>query len=129
MPSTLALLDQRASAHPGNSKLGDYTSHLSLKPSEYFARNVRVGAMVPPTEMAVRHEIGVGSLMWGSDYPHPEGSWPATSDRMAASFTGAPEDEVAAILGGNALDWYHFDADKLAEVAARIGPEKRALAG
>ena len=35
----------------------------------------------------------------------------------------------AAILGGNALDWYHFDADKLAEVAARIGPEKRALAG
>jgi predicted TIM-barrel fold metal-dependent hydrolase len=46
VPSYLELLDQRATAHAGNSKLGDFTSHLTMKPSEYFARNVRIGAMV-----------------------------------------------------------------------------------
>jgi len=128
-PSFLELLDHRAARHAGSSKLGDYTSHLSLLPSEYFARNIRLGAMVPPAEMAVRHEIGVDCLMWGSDYPHPEGSWPETPLRLSDSFTGVPEDEAAAILGGNAIDFYGFDAEKLAGIAARIGPEKNAFAG
>jgi predicted TIM-barrel fold metal-dependent hydrolase len=126
-PSYLELLDQRASSHAGSAKLGDFTSHLSLKPSEYFARNIRIGAMVHPREMELRKEIGVGCLMWGSDYPHPEGSWPETENRMNASFTGAPEPDTAAILGGNAAEWYGFDADALRAVVDRIGPEKQAL--
>ena len=129
VPSWLQLMDHRASAHRGSSKLGDYTSHLKLKPSEYFARNIRVGAMVPPTEVAVRDEIGIGSIMWGSDYPHPEGSWPHTGERLADSFTGIPEAETAAMLGGNALEFYGFDAEKLAPHVARIGPEKASFRG
>jgi predicted TIM-barrel fold metal-dependent hydrolase len=128
VPHTLALLDERHSDHPGNAKLGDYKSHLSLKPSEYFARNVRVGASVPRREAELRHEIGVANLMWGSDFPHPEGTWPQTAERLHASFHGLPEAEVAAILGANAAAFYGFDAEKLAPLVARIGPEKRALA-
>jgi len=128
VPHTLALLDERHSDHPGNAKLGDYKSHLSLKPSEYFARNVRVGASVPRREALLRHEIGVANLMWGSDFPHPEGTWPQTAERLHASFHGLPEPEVAAILGANAAAFYGFDLEKLAPLVARIGPEKRALA-
>jgi len=128
VPPYLELLDQRASDHPGNAKLGDYKSHLSLKPSEYFARNVRIGSAISRREAELRHQIGVGSLMWGSDFPHPEGTWPQTESRLRETFRGLPEEEVVAILGGNAVELYGFDAEKLAPLVARIGPEKRALA-
>ncbi|MBW2426938.1 MAG: amidohydrolase [Deltaproteobacteria bacterium] len=128
VPSYLELLDNRASDHPGNAKLGDYKSHLTLKPSEYFARNCRVGSSTARPEVEARHEIGLGSLMWGSDYPHPEGTWPETSSRLHASFHGVPEAEVASILGGNAAELYGFDVEKLAPLVARIGPAKSALA-
>ncbi len=128
VPSMLELLDQRYSVHAGNAKLGDYRSHLSMKPSEYFARNVRIGASIPRREVELRHEIGVGNLMWGSDFPHPEGSWPHTAERLRASFAGVPEAEVGRILGGNAAEFYGFDAEKLAPLVARIGPKKSELA-
>ena len=43
------------------------------------ARNVKLGAScMARVEAEARHTIGIGSLMWGTDYPHPEGSWPDT---------------------------------------------------
>ncbi len=124
VPSFLEMLDQRATTHAGSAKLGDFTSHLKMKPSEYFARNVRIGSMGHRHEIEKRYEIGIGVLMWGSDYPHPEGSWPETSDRLTTSFQGIPESDRDAILGGNAAAAYGFDTEKLAPLVARIGPEK-----
>ena len=46
---------------------------------------------------------------------------------MRDSFHGIPEDEIAAMLGGNAVRLYGFDAEKLAPLVARIGPEKSAF--
>jgi hypothetical protein len=43
---------------------------------------------------------------------------------MYETFQGLPEDEVVAMLGGNALEFYGFDSQKLAPLVARIGPEK-----
>ena len=72
-------------------------------------------------------EAFVGVLMWSSDYPHPEGTWPETHDRMADSFRGIPELERDAMLGGNAAEFYGFDVEKLAPLVTRIGPEKRSF--
>jgi len=128
VPHYLELLDQRYSQTHFSAKLGDFYSHLSLKPSEYFARNVRLGAScMPRREAELRHEIGVPQIMWGSDYPHPEGTWPFTRNQMIDTFKGLPEDEIAAMLGGNAAEFYDFDCEKLASIAARIGPEKSAF--
>jgi predicted TIM-barrel fold metal-dependent hydrolase len=63
-------------------------------------------------------------MMWGSDYPHPEGTWPETRAQMLDTFRGLPEDELAALLGGNCARVYGLDPEKLAPLAARIGPEK-----
>jgi hypothetical protein len=63
--------------------------------------------------------------MWGTDYPHPEGSWPVTRDQMRETFSGLPEDEIGKMLGGNAAAFYGIDTEKLAPLVARIGPEKR----
>ncbi len=128
VPEYLRLLDQRYSETHYAQKLGDYRSHLSMKPSDYFARNVGLGAScMPRREAKLRHEIGLGCIMWGSDFPHPEGSWPHTREQMLETFTGLPEDEIAAMLGGNAARRYGFDVEKLAPLVARIGPEKSAF--
>jgi predicted TIM-barrel fold metal-dependent hydrolase len=128
-PEYLRLLDQRYSETHYSAKLGDYRSHLKHRPSEYFHRQVSLGAScMPRREAELRHEIGIGSILWGSDYPHPEGTWPYTREQMVDTFHGLPEAEIAAMLGGNAARCYGFDTEKLATLVARIGPEKRAFA-
>lgn len=128
-PEYLALLDQRYSETHYSAKLGDYRSHLKSKPSEYFARQVALGAScMSRREAEVRHAIGVSSIMWGSDYPHPEGSWPLTSPQVHETFDGLPTGEIADMLGGNAARFYGFDAKALAPLVARIGPEKASFA-
>ena len=123
VPELLHLLDHRYGSHAGNAKLGDYRSHMSMKPSEYFARQVRVGSNLHGREVQIRHEIGLGTMMWGSDYPHPEGSWPETASRLAENFAGVPAEEIAQMIGGNAADFYGFDREKLAPLVAEIGPD------
>ncbi len=128
VPEVLQLMDQRYSETHYSAKLGDFRSHLSLKPSEYFRRNVFLGAScMPRREVELRHEIGLANIMWGSDYPHPEGSWPDTRSQLVESFHGVPKQELAAMLGGNAVELYGFDREKLAPLVARIGPEESAF--
>ena len=50
---------------------------LPEKPSDYFARNVWIGASFPsPSEAAAMKKVGVDRMMWGSDYPHNESTVP-----------------------------------------------------
>lgn len=125
VPEFLELMDFRYEDTPYSAKLGDYTSHLEMKPSEYFARNISIGAScMPRKEALLRNEIGLANLCWGSDYPHPEGSWPHTLDQMKASLHGLPESDIAAILGKNEARIFGFDEEKLAPLVAKIGPKK-----
>ena len=125
VPDYLRLLDVRYEVTPQAQKLGDYISHLSMKPSDYFRRNVRLGAAcMSPGDGQLGKAIGGECIMWGSDYPHPEGSWPYTRDQMLKALAGLSDDEITAQLGGNAVEFYSLDAEKLAPIAARIGPKK-----
>ena len=60
--------------------------------------------------------------MWGSDYPHDEGTYPYTRENLRARFHDAPEAELRQILAGNAAELYDFDLDALAPLAAQVGP-------
>jgi predicted TIM-barrel fold metal-dependent hydrolase len=124
VPELLALMDQRYSETHYSAKLGDYRSHLERKPSEYFHRQVFLGAScMPRREAEMRAEIGVGNIMWGSDYPHPEGTWPYTHQQMIETFRGIPENDLRAMLGLNAARVYGLDLEALERRAARIGPK------
>lgn len=97
---------------------------LPRKPSEYFRSNAWIGAAFMDEDVVrARYDIGVDKLMWGSDYPHIEGTWPHTAERLSAVFAGVPRDEVAMMLGGTAAAVYGFDVKALARVAAEVGPE------
>jgi hypothetical protein len=60
--------------------------------------------------------------MWGSDYPHDEGSHPHTREHLRSRFADVAPDEVRKMLTTNAADLYDFDVEALAPLAARIGP-------
>ena len=124
LPSWLRMLDHNYTDVHHSAKLGDFRKHLSMSPSAYFQRNIGVGAScIPRGDMEVRRQLGVEKMMWGSDYPHPEGSWPQTASIMEEVFKGFPEPDVRAILGENAINWYGLDRAGLRAVADRIGPE------
>ena len=126
----VALLEQRYAEAHYSQKLGDFRSHLKDKsPAQAFRENVFIGAScMPRREAEHRHEIGLNQIGWGSDYPHPEGSWPFTKDQMFDTFRGLPENEVADMLGLNSARFYGFDVEKLAPIVERIGPKKSWLA-
>jgi predicted TIM-barrel fold metal-dependent hydrolase len=65
--------------------------------------------------------------MWGSDYPHMEGTWPHTQDKLQAALGSVPTDEVTQILGGTAARVYGFDVEKLSRLASEIGPERSSM--
>jgi predicted TIM-barrel fold metal-dependent hydrolase len=76
----------------------------------------------------MRHAIGVPNILWGSDFPHDEGTWPDTHAALHATFDGVPESELRAMLGENAVEVYGFDERALAPHAERIGPKVESFA-
>jgi len=77
---------------------------LSLMPSEIVTRQVSVGFQSDRACIMSRSVTGVRPLMWGSDYPHAEGTFPRSKEVIARLFDGIEisEQDRADILGGNA---------------------------
>ena len=93
------------------------------RPSEYWRSNCLAGAsFIHKAEVEMRHEIGIESISFGRDFPHPEGTWPHTRDFLRLAFEGVPEDEVRLMLGENAIRFLDLDRERLAEIAKRVGP-------
>ena len=108
---------------------GPTVARMSLTPSEYFARQCHVGAsFLPPRECAMRREIGVDRIMWGTDYPHVEGSHPYTRELLRLAFQGVDPEEIQRMVGLNAAALYGFDLDRLVPLAARVGPRRSEIA-
>jgi predicted TIM-barrel fold metal-dependent hydrolase len=122
-PDFLWRVDMMATREHGMRKMVNTRGTLTMLPSEYFDRNVKIGSSnTRRRELGRRYEIGVGNIMWGNDFPHPEGTWPYTREFLKNRFWDIPIDETEQILGLNQVDFYGFDLDRLQVVADRIGP-------
>ncbi len=96
---------------------------MSLTPTEYFQRNVSVGAsFLRASESALRHDVGVERIMWGADYPHSEGSYPFSREALRAAFGSCDPAETVQMVEINAAERYGFDLDALRAIGAEIGP-------
>ncbi len=96
------------------------TPTLSRRPSEIVRDQCHVTLGADEAPVLARSITGVGPLMWASDYPHPEGTFPESRAVVERIFAGVPADEVAAIAGGNAARVYGID---LAAATERIGTQ------
>ena len=96
---------------------------ISKLPSDYFGTNIFIGAStMSREEIRRRYVIGCDVMMWGTDYPHPEGTWPDTVGVLKRSFHDAPVDDTANLVGLTAADCYGMDMTVLREIADHIGP-------
>jgi predicted TIM-barrel fold metal-dependent hydrolase len=124
VPDIVAKMDEKYLGGHNTKKLGDaFRENLTMKPSEYIDRNVFFAASTPGVEdIGRRHEIGVGNILWGNDFPHPEGTFPFTREMVRQRFTDLPRDETERILTYNAAELYGIDVAALAPLVERIGP-------
>jgi predicted TIM-barrel fold metal-dependent hydrolase len=79
---------------------------LDDPPSVAVRRQCHVTLGADRTPILAREITGVEPLMWASDYPHPEGTFPESQQVVARIFADVPEDEMQAIVGGNAARLY-----------------------
>ncbi|MCU1501510.1 MAG: hypothetical protein JWM12_864, partial [Ilumatobacteraceae bacterium] len=75
--------------------------YLTMKPSDYFHRNVSVTFEDDPDGIATRHDIGVRNLCWGNDYPHHDSIWPNSMTVLQKIMAGVPDDEVERMCFSN----------------------------
>jgi predicted TIM-barrel fold metal-dependent hydrolase len=85
-------------------------------PSDFFRRNVVLSFQEDAIGIRLRDVIGVDNMMWGSDYPHSESTFPQSRKILSEILAGVPDDEQAKIVGSNTARVYHFD------VATLTGP-------
>jgi predicted TIM-barrel fold metal-dependent hydrolase len=79
---------------------------LKMKPSDYWRRQCKATFQYDRIGTQLIGEMGVESLMWGSDYPHGDGVWPESSKYIAQQFAGLPPADVHKITCGNAVAFY-----------------------
>ena len=79
---------------------------LPLMPSEYLRRQVYATFIEDPVAIRERHTIGEHNLMWSSDYPHGESTWPDSREKIEAWFADIPEESTHNIVFENARRLY-----------------------
>ena len=73
--------------------------------------------------------IGLDRFMWGSDYPHDEGTCPYTREHLRQLFHDTdPRSSCSSCSPANAAALYGFDLDALAPLAAEVGPTVEEIA-
>jgi predicted TIM-barrel fold metal-dependent hydrolase len=79
---------------------------VELSPAEVLQRNFWFCALEDPSNLQLRHRIGVENLLLESDYPHLDSTWPNTQALVAEALAGFPDEEVQRITWQNAAELF-----------------------
>ena len=79
---------------------------LTMKPSDYWRRQCKATFQYDRVGTKLIDEMGVETLMWGSDYPHPDGVWPESEKYISEQFKHLPEDVTRKMTCENAGRFY-----------------------
>jgi predicted TIM-barrel fold metal-dependent hydrolase len=86
------------------------TSAMPDKPSAYFARNVWVTFFRDPIGLELLDHIGADRVLYETDYPHTDTSWPDCHDVVAEYTAELPDEQTAMVVAGNARDLFRVEA-------------------
>ena len=79
---------------------------LKMKPSDYWRRQCKATFQFDRIGTKLIDDMGVETLMWGSDYPHGDGVWPDSSKYIAEQFGHLPADVMHKMTCENAGRFY-----------------------
>jgi predicted TIM-barrel fold metal-dependent hydrolase len=101
VPFWLERLDEQAES------FGDFCPDLRLAPSEYFARQCWVSYEVGERTLPLlAPAIGAARIVWGSDYPHHDATFPGAVDTLRRTMAPMAPDAQSMVLGENAAALY-----------------------
>jgi len=79
---------------------------LKMKPSEYWRRQCKATFQYDRIGTKLIDEMGAETLMWGSDYPHPDGIWPESEKYISEQFKELSPEVTRMITCDNAGRFY-----------------------
>ena len=85
-----------------------YPAPLTLRPSEYFRRQIFATFIDDRVGVASREFIGVENIMWSSDYPHTVSTWPHSREVVERDFKDVPETDKRRIVRENVARLYNL---------------------
>jgi predicted TIM-barrel fold metal-dependent hydrolase len=80
---------------------------IEVTPRETLLRNFWFTAYYDPSALRHLDEIGVDNVMYESDYPHADSSWPDTQLSLAEQFRDLDRETIDRITYKNACGLYH----------------------
>jgi len=81
---------------------------LSELPSHYWRQNMLATFEEDTYGVSQRHHLGIDNLMWATDYPHPDSTWPHSQQVLETHFADVPSEEARAMIGGTAARLYRL---------------------
>jgi predicted TIM-barrel fold metal-dependent hydrolase len=81
---------------------------LTMRPSEYWRRQCRATYQSDRIGIKLLDDIGHDTIMWGSDFPHPDGVWPDSSEFIERELGHLPAEVRHKIVCENAAKLYGF---------------------
>ncbi len=100
-PFWIERLDEQAEG------FGGFCPEMRLAPSEYFARQCWISYEIDEKTLpALAPVIGEDRIVWGSDYPHHDATFPGAVTELRRTMAPLPPDVQTRILGSNAAALY-----------------------
>ena len=81
---------------------------LKMLPSEYWRRNCRATYQTDRVGINNIDYLGEDNVMWGSDFPHPDGVWPDSKEYIAKELAEVSDKVRHKIICANAAKLYGF---------------------
>ena len=82
---------------------------LTMKPSHYWHRQCRATYQSDQIGLRLLDILGEDNIMWGSDFPHPDGLWPDSQAFIEKELGHLPEATRHKIVCANAARLYGFE--------------------
>ena len=83
---------------------------LTMKPSDYWRRQCAATYQTDRIGIKLLDELGTENVMWGSDFPHPDGIWPDSQSFIDRELGHLPENVRRKIVCDNAAALYGFSS-------------------
>ena len=83
---------------------------LRMAPSGYWKRQCWATYQTDPVGVKLIDELGADKVMWGSDFPHPDGIWPDSQEYIQRELGPLPAGIRRKIVCENAAKLYGFAA-------------------